>query len=275
MQELSHFKYSDRDDLTAAILGISSIDWVAKHEMEISQGLTGIFSIMSENRFDIIPVHNQSGLVDRYIITKKWGLYELENLQEKEIDFREDVIYYLTHVRDVLRLMNERNRNFYFLGNHSEIVGLITLANFNDKHFYFWLYKKLVQLEKGMAKLIRSHRSEEEILNKINLISLQKFGNGKHFLSSLRRFEKDQTKGLDAPILEYLYFSQLCQLIIYFNLQPKKGLVKDDFESDLDVLKDVRNIIAHPTKSLVSSPNDLKVLWRGVKKMDILTSQLK
>ena len=275
MEELSHFKFSERDDLTAAILGVSSLDWESSHEIDIIEDFSNVFRIISENRFDVIPIYGTSGLVDQFISTKEWGVYQSDQISLQEIDFREDVVYYLTHVRDVLRLMVEKNRNFYFLGNHSDIVGLITVANFNDKHFYFWLYKKLVQLEKGIARFIQLHHSEEEIISEVVRISDQKSGNGKYFLSSFKRFEKDQIKGSDAPILEYLYFGQLCQLILHFNLQSKKGLVKDDFETDLDVLKKVRNMIAHPTKSLIGTPSDLKLLWRGIKKMDDLINQLR
>jgi hypothetical protein len=275
MEELNFFKFEDRDDFYAATLGISSLDWTSTTTKEFSKNKAGVVETMSQNRFDILPAQRKSRNFDFCISTATWGDFNAAGIGQRKIDIKEDVIYYLTHVRDVLRLMHEKNRNFYFLSNHSDIIGLVTIANFNDKQFYFWLYKKLVILEKGLSGFIKNLNSNQEILETIKQFSVEENDPNGYFSQVLNRFTEDEKKGSDAEIFEYLYFHQLCKLIIHFRLYSKLGLTKADFESGLGYLNKIRTLVAHPSRSVINNPGDLALLWKGIKKMDDLTIALK
>lgn len=275
MEELNFFKYENKDDLYAASLGINSIDWTETSTKEFSENKREVISKMLLNRFDILPAKGKTGNFDFYISTTSWGYFHEECILQKKIDFNEDVIYYLTHVRDVLRLMQDKNRYFYFLSNHSEVIGLITIANFNDKNFYFWIYKKLVKLEKGLAVFIKTSHSNQKIVEVVKEFSQKENVLEGYYTKVLTRFYEDQEKGSDADIIEYLYFRQLCDIIIFLRLYTEIGLTKSDFESGLGKLNDVRNLVAHPLRSLINTSDDLQGLWKGIKKMDELIKSVK
>ncbi|MBC6368020.1 hypothetical protein [Algoriphagus sp. AK58] len=274
MEELLHFRYPDRDDLTAAVLGVSSVEWRGTTNKEFSQNREGVFTEMYSSGFDILPSLDRSGKTTHFVSSSKWGKISLEGLELVKIDHLSDVIYYLTHVRDVVRLMVEKGRNFFFLSNHTEIVGLLTIANFNDKHFYFWLYKKILSLEKGLSEFIQQNLTETDIYTKVQEISLSENDPRGYFSEVLSRFLEDKESGADASLLEYLYLRQLCELVIHFRLYAKIGLTKSDFESGLGVLNETRKRVAHPTKSLIRSQSDLKDLWKGIKKIDSIQTRL-
>ncbi|MBP6236747.1 MAG: hypothetical protein KA536_11415 [Saprospiraceae bacterium] len=274
MQEFSYFKFEDREELSVAILGISASNWTSTNCKEFSQNRDKVIGLMRENRYDIIPSKGKSESIDFYVCTKNWGEYEDQFIEQRKIDKNLDVIYYLTHARDTLRLMRENNRYFYFLGNHKEILGLITIADFNDKHFYFWLYKKLVKLEKGLADFIQKNTCTSEIIDIIEDFCKKENDDKGYFSSVYGRYQDDKKNGIDTTIWEYLYLGQFCELVKTQSLYKKIGLTKSKFESGLKSVFDIRNQVAHPSKSILKSPDDLDTLWKAVDKIEFLTSLL-
>jgi hypothetical protein len=204
-----------------------------------------------------------------YVSFKAWGDFNQENLQLLSIYESIDCIYYLTEVKDVVKLMVKNQRNFYFLDNHSEVNGLFTISEFNTKEFYYWLYKQLVEVEKHLGSILTALISEEELFKQIERTSQINSDKGEYFKEPLSRFKADEQAGADASVIEYLYLKQLIDLIADLNLFKNLGYKKkDEFIQNSGNLNEIRSSIAHPVKSLVTDLESLKTLNAAIEKME-------
>jgi hypothetical protein len=273
-QEEQYFNYKDNSGLVAANIGVHSSKWLSFDEAVLSTDKNKIVAAMKENHFDVIPLWNKKK--DRYISyvsTLKWGVFNGE-INSHKIE-NESSIYYLTYIEDVIRMMVENERNFYFLNNYSEVIGLLTISDLNSKYFYRWLYSKIINLEKGIAGFLLSCRNEKEILELSETLAQTSSDEGKGFKDSLKRYKDDLEKNQNISFIEYLYFSQLIKLIKEFKLYDKLGYKNlSKFEYQTSRVKDIRNTIAHPVRSLVCDKMSLEDLWIGMRKMEELLLKL-
>ncbi|QNA44292.1 hypothetical protein [Lacibacter sediminis] len=269
MQEYQYFKQSGNPEVHAALVGISKQDWIC---VRFRENTNDAISTMSKYQFDILPKMNKDSSIDSYYRTVEWGKYSAENILLKKIESA-DKLYYLTNIRDVIRLMFESKRNFFFLTNHSEIVGLISISNLNCKHVALYYFNLINTLERRMGKFIHQHLATETILG-----SLQKLGEEKQIPSALdtvKRYKGDALKGLDGSIIEYLYLSDLFLLACEHHLYKLLGYKKQqDFDKRSGLLRGLRNAIAHPNKSLVKGPLSLNDLWKSSVKINELDERL-
>ncbi|BAX82351.1 hypothetical protein [Labilibaculum antarcticum] len=275
MKEQFYFNQIQGKELLVASLGIHNSDWKEISTKEFSQNKQVVHDIMIKNHYDVIPVKNKSGSFAHYVTTSSWGDYSLSNIEMKSIKFAEDGIYYLTHISDAIRLMVENKRNFYFLTNHTSVVGLLSIANLNNKYFYYWLYQNLVDLEQGLGKMLSSQLDTQQICNRIEELSSQDNDLGKWFKDTSNRYKEDQKKNSDTAITEYLYFGQLIELFHQFDLHKILGYKNGDgFKKHTSYLNKIRNTVAHPTRSLIQDHSSLIELWNGIVKMDELSKSL-
>jgi hypothetical protein len=269
MKEIELFEQPIAIALPVAILGVHCSRWTATNTIEFSQAKAQLFEKMRDKRFDILPCQNKTGKYSRYVSFKAWGDFNQENLQLLSINESTDCIYYLTEVKDVVKLMVKNQRNFYFLDNHSEVNGLFTFSEFNTKEFYYWLYKQLVEVEKHLGSILTALISEEELFNQIERTSKINSDKGEYFKEPLSRFKADEQAGADASVIEYLYLKQLIDLIADLNLFKNLGYKKkDEFIQNSGNLNEIRSSIAHPVKSLVTDPESLKTLNAAIEKME-------
>ena len=269
MQEYQYFKQSGNPEIHAAIVGISKEDWISA---KFNEGSQDAAYIMSKYQFDILPKVNKDGKVDTFYHTKSWGVYSKENINIKKIELT-DKIYYLTNIKDVIRQLYENGRNYFFLTNLSEVVGLITISNLNCKHISLYYYNLMNTLERKLGKFIHQKLTTESILQ-----CLEKIGKDRDIPSALdtvRRFKDDANKGLDGSIIEYLYLSDLFILASEHHLYRLLGYKNhEEFEKGAGKLKQLRNAISHPNKSLVKGPESLNNLWKSAIKIDELDERL-
>jgi len=267
MLEYQYFKQTGNPEIHAALVGISKVDWIAaEHQDNTDKALT----LMSNYEFDILPKKNKDGSILKYYATDEWGNYENITLHNINPD---DLLYYLTNIKDVIHLMYERNRKFFFLTNHTEVIGLITISNLNCKHVSLYFYNLISIFERKMGRFVRDKLSVEQILK-----TLKDVGESKDISSALdtvKRFTTDSEKGLDGSIVEYLYLSDLFLLAGHFKLYKELGYNKPEaFEKGAGNLRRIRNSIAHPNKSLIKGPASLEELWRGLVKLEELDEKL-
>lgn len=269
MQEYQYFKKSGNPEINAALVGISKEDWLCARP-----GTTKVdaIKIMEQYQFDILPQINKSNIVKSYYFTIRWGVYNDNNILCKPIE-EADKIYYLTNIVDVIRLMYENKRNFYFLTNHSEIVGLITISNLNCKNVSLYYYNLINTIERKLGHFVRKYLDTASIIE-----SLQKIGKRKsttYALDSITRFVEDSQKGLDGSIIEYLYLSELFLLIIEHKLYKKLDYKNQNaFEENSGKLRQLRNTISHPNKSLIKNTQSLNDLWYSSLKIKELDEKL-
>lgn len=249
MVEDLHFLRDAVVDVDAAVVGVSRVRWVGAEEGEAPEVVR---RRMEEGGFDVLPV--TADPVRDYYRTVRWGHYDAV---ERHAVRYEDVIPITTPIRTVIKSMAGERRSFYFLASDARITGLITVANLNCRQVRTYLFSLISELEMRMGEVLSRGHSEADLL----ACNLDKRTRG--------RFTKDRATGVDAPLTEYFYFKDFAGVFQELRLFKAMGYKRrDHFERHMADLNDLRNEVAHPTKSLVKSPAGAADLWRRVQRIE-------
>ncbi len=221
---------------------------------------------MLERGYDIVPVVNKRGEVKSYLNEKLYNS-QIEN---------EDKLYYLTHVNDAIWQMNKEKRTHYFLSNgkdKNDIVGLLSLSNFNGREFYIFLFNIIAYVEQGLASLIKSDAEKGfKILND-NAMGNEELEAQLKLVKE--RYEEDKKVDNENDFKEYLYLNHLTRLICAEEKYKVLGYKREeDFLKHTGIIREIRNTVAHPVKSLVKNFTDLKRLHSGLFKLYELRSKM-
>lgn len=232
-------------DIDAAVVGVSKTRWVNISEQEAN--LSQAQEMMSRHRFDVLPIVANDGSIKEYFHTKTWNDYS--SIEQKKIDYN-DVISFRTPLRSLIRDFAKEKRLFYFLANEERIVGLVSVANLNCRQVRTFIFSLISELEVRLSQFISSVMSETEILSS---------GIGEN---SKKRYNSDKEEGLDPELMEYLYLSDLINIIGKRNLfnvldYPSKTKLQDS----LGRINCLRNQAAHPTRSLITNADSIGKLW--------------
>jgi hypothetical protein len=259
MIEKHLFKRPMNIEISVATLGVNKDDWFC-HKTGMKTEF--IKETMITNGFDIAPIINKQGKFNKYYYLEENKELKVENIKE------DDRLYYLTHVSDAIWKMNNEKRKHYFLSNgkdKDDVVGLLSLSNFNSREFYVYLFSLISYIEKELAKLIDSKDEEafrllekkadnEDLKKQLNII--------------IERYNKDKLNDAENNYKEYLYLHHLLWLISF---ESKYKLLDYSNESDFikhtGKIKNIRNNVAHPIKSLVRNLKDLENLHIGLSKI--------
>ena len=275
MNKTKFFRRELQNDLFAASIAISQNDWVFDTSNNFRNNKESVIKLMRDYRFDIHPIKDSKNKFSLYAVTKESGDYSLENIEQVKIVDEKDTIYYLTHIRDVIQMMVENDRNFYFLSDYTSNIGLITLSDLNNKYFYHWLYQRLVNLEHLLVRNLDQKLDENTIISKIQEVGKKNNDMGRSFSDTLIRYNIDVLNNTDSSILEYLTFKQIIEIYSEFDLYKEIGYKNlNDFQKGNKALGEIRNTVAHPTRSLISGRNSLKMVWKGILKMENLSEKL-
>jgi hypothetical protein len=261
MKEREYFTRPISIDITAATIGINREDWYC-HKPGIKQ--QDIKEKMLLKKYDVVPIIDKHGSLKQYFTIDVSDKSKLKINQINE----DEKLYYLTHIRDVVWKMKNTNKSWFFLSNNrdkDDIVGLLSLSNYNSREFYVFLFNLISFIEKEFAALIMSDKIKGfQILEKRSHTKELK----SQFEIIKERFKSDEESNVENDYKEYLYLHHLIWLVKaeekYKNLKYKNG---QDFESGTGDLSALRNIIAHPVKSLVRNFGELVKLERGMNKL--------
>src|SRR5262245_50300846 len=209
--EESYFSRDGVVHIDAAVVGVSRRGWQCLQETAATKEAAA--AIMSENRFDVLPVVNGEE-IKKYFYTQKWGDYSSVS---EEIISHCDVIPFHTHIRDVIKgfALESRNlesRNFYFLHSERRIVGLISVVNLNCRQVKVYLFGLLSELEVRLGTFITEHVAENKLLNMTFGDNQDVKGKEKHY-NVKKRYREDKARGVDVSFIEYLYLSDMISVI--------------------------------------------------------------
>lgn len=256
-----HFQREVVVDINAAVIGISRSRWTALTPDSASDEHAQ--KVMKADGFDILPI-DDGRQVREYFHTRDWSDYT--SIARKAITYR-DVISYQTPIRDVIKGFVADQRNFYFLGTENRIVGLVSVANLNCRQMQTYLFSLFCELETAMATSLSSAMTQDEIRSDFSQ------SQSRNVSGVEKRYNDDLRCGVDAPYVEYLYFSDLIGLITpkqwaSLNISPAR-------QADLKELKEWRNRVAHPTKSLIRKPEDVESLWCSLDSVEEILFQFR
>ena len=210
--------------------------------------------VMQENHFDVLPIMGNDDIVREYFKTEIWNNYD--SIIREEIEYG-DVIPFQTPLRTVIKSFAIEERLFYFLTNESRVTGLISVVNLNCRQVRIFVFGLISELEIRLSELIRSKMREEEILE----LGIKEEVKDRYF--------SDKERGLEPDLMEYLYLSDLINIIAKKHMYKVLGYPsRNAFEKALGPINDLRNEAAHPTRSLVSSADSANKLWNKIETVE-------
>jgi len=250
-------------EITISSICIMKSDWTYALHNELKEQA---FDKMQKNKFDVLPVREADGAFKKYFKTKEWGDFGVNDIRKYEIKPK-DCIYHLTDIKDAVKAFAKTDRNFFFLKDEKEVVGLITAGNLNSKHVYIYLYNLISQLEFGLGRLINRSGIDDHELYRI-------FEENNKSVKPNTRFRREIKKGLDHKFIEFAYIGDMAWIIREKNLHRKIGITGKDFDSSVKLVNKLRNIVAHPVNSLIKGKNSIAELEISITKIEDLTAKI-
>ena len=253
--------------ITAASIGISRSRWISVKEDEIMTNKH--LDLMKKNRFDQLPIESNAGTVTEYFKTSAPNNYE--KIIKSEIKYY-DIIPLETNIRDVIDRFANQERTFFFLRYQKNISGLITLGNLNCKQVQVYIFSLICELERELGDFLNSKLTNQQIKdwiqNKIDPNNSQ--DKYKLILDNYNNLTK---LDLENQLTEHFFLVDFFNIINDKNLFSELNYSKSDWK-DLRNINDLRNRIAHPTRSLIDNENKIDKLQRLISKIEDLTFRL-
>lgn len=256
MIEELYFNPDEQIKISAASVGISKRRWVFT-----PSNITEIDSVrkkMQTGRFDVLPIVEENGSVREFFITGAPDDYTVINKQT--ITFK-DTLPLDTDISVIISKFNNEKRRFFFLTRNKEVLGLITLGNLNCKWVQIYLYNVICELETLLGDFVNFHLTQGEVIK-----WLQKKTNYKEVLE---QYNKLVEVDLENSITEHFYFKDLFEIIKSNGLAKELGFSNTQW-TKFNGINEIRNKIAHPTRSLLDPENNIEKLNKRLDKINEL-----
>jgi hypothetical protein len=224
---------------------------------------------MEKNRFDHLPVEEVDGSVIKFFKTAVPNKYD--KIDELKININ-DIIALDTNIRDVIEKFATQNRTFFFLRYQKTISGLITLGNLNCKQVQIYIFSLVCELERELGDFLNHFLSEKDITEWLNRKIKANIQNEKYkniLLSYANLIDSD----LENNLTEHLFLVDLFKIINDTNLYLQLDYSKLEWEK-MKSVNELRNRIAHPTRSLIDADNTIFKLHERISKIEDLTFRL-
>lgn len=241
-------------DVTAAHIGINKWDWDFLQKRDIEQAK----SMMEENRYDILPIVSSSNEIKQYYSTQEWNNYSIIDL--KEID-TSCCIYYRLSIEDLICKMYLENKNYFFLIDHSTVVGLVSLVNFSCQSAYNYFFQTISNTERKLSRLLKYE------LNEFDVISALRESSSKMNQNLIKKYDSAVEDGVDVSIFEMMYLDTLGYLISKFKddlnhydqLEPYIRYLLSN-----GLFSTIRNTIMHPVKEIINKDVGVSELYEFI-----------
>lgn len=253
----AYFKRAGVVDVPAAVVGIRRTAWVGLSTKDATE--RNARSVMQDRRFDILPIEDQ-GKIRRYFSTSKWN--DFSDIREKEISHK-DVMPFDTPIKEVIKGLALGNRNSFFLASDREIAGLVSISNLNCRQIRVYLYSLLSELEVSLSQFITERLDEDKL---VEVVLGDRTGRGKKDIE--KRFNADRSAGIEVPFVEYLYLSDLSNVINKADLHEQLGLSRSRSVKILGSLTNFRNKVAHPVRSILEDESPAQYIWKQIDQID-------
>lgn len=285
--------------IIAASVGISKLRWTCSKTGEATEAK----KIMEDGRFDHLPIVPVKGPIKEYFQTDKPN--DFENIKKHNIEYA-DVIPVETNIRDVIDKFANSGRTFFFLSYQRNISGLITLGNLNCKQVQVYIFSLMCELERELADFLNLNLSKDEIQDWVKgkakedkteglKKNLMDFLNSKTVVSDADVFQwimdknndltnkynqilkkQNELKDLDLEnqLTEHLYLIDFFNIFQDEKLFKKLGYDQKGWKKLKGGINELRNRIAHPTKSLLDKKQTIKELQERLNRIEDLIFRL-
>lgn len=267
MIEEIYFQDEAKPKVSAASVGISRLRWVCAYPEDLNN--QDYVKKMKENRFDVLPIEEGND-IKQYFKTKSPN--DFTNIEKHKIQFR-DTIDLRTEIDQIISYLNQKKRTFFFLTLNSKIKGLITIGNLNCKQVQVHIFHLICELERCLGNFLNNQMTNEEILNWAKEKSDKNNPNNK-YSKMVKSYNELVEDDLENKFTEHFFFVDFFNLIREKNLNENLDLSLKEWKK-YNSINEIRNRIAHPTRSLIDRENTLEKLENRLDKIKELTYRLK
>lgn len=253
--------------ITAASVGISKLRWISIKEDEIKSN--GHFELMTSHRFDHLPIESTNGTITEFFKTVVPN--DFTNIERHKIKYN-DVISLETNIRDVIERFANDNRTFFFLSYQRNISGLITLGNLNCKQVQIYIFSLICELERELEFFLNLNLNNLEIKDWVES-KVEKNKAGNKYKLILRNYNSLTKFDLENQLTEHFFLIDFFSIIMEKKLYMKLDFSEKEWE-EFNSINELRNRIAHPTRSLLDGNNDILKLLRRINRIEDLTYRL-
>jgi len=256
-------------DVDAAVIGICRKSWKSIEDKEAEPEKAQ--EIMSKERFDILPIESDSG-VKEYYRTNLWSVFS--SISRKQI-LDTDVIHCQTSLRDLIERFASQPKEFFFLGDEEEIVGLVSIVHLNERQVKVYLFNLLSELEIRLSRFLSSKKSDEELLEiEFETSDQQNDKMPSSYEKIKENYRSDVKNGVDVPFTEYVYLSNFIRIIRKLGLHKDLGYSTTQYDK-LGSLVDLRHKVAHPNRSIITEADSVGQLWKRIIRIEEAVDKLK
>lgn len=235
------FEYTPTLDLNAAHIGINKWDWICIDSLNEKSAQRK----MQDHRFDVLPVQTGKGITESYFRTKlRNNFSKIAHYEIKE----EDLIYYRLSFEDLIRKFDQENRFFYFLTNHKEVFGLVSLVNLNSQPVYSYLFQLVSSIEKNISEKL------EQLIDQAGIINAFENSSDSLNQSIVKDFNKAIKEGKENTIFQHMYLQNIGYILDKFSHQLDENLIKlkpyrPNFLPN-GLYNRIRNNVMHPVRPI-------------------------
>lgn len=244
-------------EVDAAMIGIGRSRWVGIKPEEASTQKA--IAMMKQGRFDVLPIDpGDSYPIYDYFSTSQPHCWITETVKKHSLN-HSDVISAQTPIIDLIEKLVREHRSFFFLTYANKIAGLVSLVNLNSREVRVYLYSLICEFETRLIRLLKKSQLSEDLI----LAEMKP--------SAKDSYHQDKDSGYDNEITEYLYLSDLLEIIRKNDLYKTMGYSGTNQFKKLNSLNELRNQIMHPQRSLVNNEASLQQLWHRIDRLqDVL-----
>jgi len=231
-------------DLTAAQIGVNKWNWVTTDSEDDGKAK----KIMIENSYDVLPVKNCDGTINKFFATREWNKYDclnLENINES------NSIYYRISIKDLVRKFHENNRHFYLLTNYKETIGIVSFVNLNCHAMYSYLFHVISDIEQKLSLVLKDYVNEKSVLDFYNS------SDDKHLNMVHDNYNISLSTGSNNTIFDHMYLQTIGITINKFiNDIPDNYKSINKYRKKFSpngVYNNVRNKVMHPVRPILNS----------------------
>jgi arsenate reductase-like glutaredoxin family protein len=238
------FEYNPNIDLTAAQIGISKWNWISINKENDSEAL----EVMKHNKFDVLPVVNSNGQIEKFYSTREWNNYSHLNLNKIESSLS---VYYRLSIEDLIRKFAVNGTHYYFLTNDKDVLGLVSMVNLNSQPVYNYLYFILSDIERSIATMLSEYLDLQDILDT--------FSNSEdtHLQEILKNYYEAVEKGLDNTIFEHMFLQTVGITVNkLISKIPEQYKALNKFSSKFSangLYNEIRKRVMHPVRPILSN----------------------
>ncbi len=252
-------------DLTARHICVPRVQWLSIKSSDAD--LKEAIRLMSENRFDVLPIEDSPDLpVREMFATDKRSAYSTNTVKRRHLEIS-DILPSTTPVSLLIREFSTSKKLFFFIVCQNKVMGLVTPSNLNSRPVRSWLFTLLCEYETSLGEVIRFKLSEEELLKDLP--------NSENGIDSLMQYQADKRNGIENHVVEYLYLSTLTNIFAKHKLYLVIGLrSRKEFE-EYNSLNEIRKMVMHPVRSLITDEASIDSLSSNLIKLNDLLFRLR